>query len=114
MTHIKIVYKKRKALNPKLEDDGGWIDTINLYHIQNIKFGDESVYCKTTNNNTIDLIYFVHAVALNDAEAHRLLLDYRMKYFFDVCKKRKGNTTGMKALNFIRNLCTGNDSGLGG
>ena len=112
VTNIKIVYKKRKALNPKLEDDGGWIDTIDMYHVRNIEFGDESIYRKTTKNKTIDLICFVHAVALNDAEAHRLLLDYRMKYFFDVCKKRKGDTTGMKALNFVRNLCTGDYSGL--
>ena len=99
MTNIKIVYKKRKALAPKLKDDGGWINTINLYHIRNIKFGDESVYRKTTNNNTVDLICFIHAVELNNEESHLLLLEYRIKHFFDVCKKRKGNATGMNALN---------------
>lgn len=114
VTNIKIVYKKRKALAPKLKDDGGWIDTINLYHMRNIKFGDESVYRKTANNNTVDLIYFIHAVALSDEESFLPLLEYRMKYFFDVCKKRKGNATGMNALNFVHNLRTGDDFGLEG
>ena len=30
--NIAICYKKRKLVNPKLNDAGNWIDTIHIYH----------------------------------------------------------------------------------
>ena len=98
---------------PKLKDDGKWIDTIHTYHLRKIEYGDESLYRKTKSGNTIDLVAFVHAVPLNDAESFCPLLEYRIKYFFDVCKKRKTNATGMNVLKFVRDLSTGDHSGLG-
>ena len=112
-TNIKICHKKRKLMAPKLKDDGKWIDTIHTYHLRKIEYGDESLYRKTKSGNTIDLVAFVHAVPLNDAESFRPLLEYRIKYFFDVCKKRKTNATGMNVLKFVRDLSTGDHSGLG-
>ena len=77
------------------------------------EYGDESIYRKTSSNNTIDLISFVHVVPNDDAESFVELFEKRLKFFYDVCKKRKTNAIGMNALQFIQNLPTGDDAGLG-
>ena len=56
---------------------------------------------------------FVHAVPLDDMDSFEQLLTYRLKYFFDVCRKRKTNATWMNALKFIRDLPTRGASGTG-
>ena len=111
--NISICHKRRKLVNPKLNDDGDWIDTIHIYHVRKNEYGAESLYRKTNSNNTIDLIAFIHAVPLDDMESFDKLLTYRLKYFFDVCRKRRTNATGMNALQFIRDLPTGDTGGIG-
>ena len=111
--NIAICYKKRKLVNPTLKDVGNWIDTIHIYHMRKNEYGAESLYRKTNSNNTIDLIAFIHAVPLDDMESFEELLTYRLKYFFDVCRKRRTNATGMNALKFIRDLPTGDTGGTG-
>ncbi len=111
--NITICYKKRKAMNPKLKDTGSWINTIHQYHMRKAEYGEESLYRKTSSNHTIDLIAFVHAVPLNDMDSFESLLTYRLKYFFDVCRKRKTNATGLSVLKYVRNLPTGDGAGTG-
>ena len=111
---IKILLKKRKMVNPNLYDDGGWIDTIKCYHMRNDEYGEESVYRKTANNNTIDLLSFVHAIPKSEYESFRPKLEYRTKCFGHVCNaKGKSVAAGRNALKFVRNLRTGDHSGLG-
>ena len=49
----------------------------------------------------------------NDMDSFGELLTNRLKYFFDVCRKRKTNATGMNALKFICDLPTGDTGGTG-
>ena len=111
--NIAICHKKRKLTNPMLKDVGSWIDTIHIYHMRKNEYGAESLYRKTSNNNTIDLMAFIHAVPLDDMDSFGELLTHRLKYFFDVCRKRKTNATGMNALKFICDLPTGDTGGIG-
>ena len=111
--NITICHKKRKLTNPTLKDVGTWIDTIHIYHMRKNEYGAESLYRKTSNNNTIDLMAFIHAVPLDDMDSFEELLTHRLKYFFDVCRKRKTNATGMNALKFICDLPTGDTGGIG-
>ena len=77
------------------------------------EYGAESLYRKTNSNNTIDLMAFTHAVPLDDMDSFEELLTHRLKYVFDVCRKRKTNAMGMNALKFIRDLPTGDTGGIG-
>ena len=111
---IKILLKKRNMVNPNLDDDGGWIDTIKCYYMRNDEYGEESVYRKTANNNTIDLLSFIHAIPKSEYESFRPKLEYRTKCFHHVCNaKGKSIAAGRNALKFVRNLRTGDHSILG-
>ena len=103
--------KIRKVVNPTL--DGTWMDTISYYHMRDKEYGDESVWRRTSNNNTIDLVYFVDAVPIGEEESFESSLAAKIKFFFDVAKKRKTDVTGKAALNYALSLPTGAQSGLG-
>ena len=108
---FSVVHKKRMIMNPN--EDGAWIDTVSFIRVRDQEYGEESKWRKTTNGNTIDLIYFVHGVPIGEEETFGPLLEKRIKYFFDVSYKRKTNITGKAALNYVRNLPSGSTGGLG-
>ena len=58
-------------------------------------------------------MYFICTVPLNDEESFASELANKIKYFFDVTRKRKTDVTGQLALNYARNLPQGDDRGLG-
>jgi hypothetical protein len=103
--------KKRKVVNPK--EDGAWIDTVSDYHMRDKEYEDGSIWHRTSSGNTTDLVYFVHAVPIGEEESFGPLLAAKIKYFFDVSRKRNTNVTGKAALKFSLSLPTGATAGLG-
>ena len=77
------------------------------------EYGDESIWRKTSSGNTTDLVYFVHAVPIGEEESFGRSLAATLKYFYDVCCKRKTIVTGKAALNYTVSLPTGATGGLG-
>ena len=75
--------------------------------------GTKAFWCRISSGNTIDLVFFVHAVPVGEEESFGPLLAARTKYFFDVSCKRKSNITGKAALNYICDLPRGSTGGLG-
>ena len=109
---IQLLHKKRKALKPT--ENGDWIDTIGYFRCREKEYGDESKWYRTEKKgNTIDLIYFVHTVPMDNQESFEPLLAQKIKYFIDVTKKRKTNVTGRWAIEYACNLRTGKAAGLG-
>ena len=108
---IGVVNKKRKVLNPK--EDSTWIETISLINLRAIEFGEESLWLKTTNKNTVDVIQFIHAVPIGEEEEFLPTLKAKIKYFFDVTRKRKTNITGRLVLEYCIGLPQGRNGGLG-
>ena len=109
---FKALCKKHKLLSTHKDDDI-WIDTITSHHMCGKEYGDESIWRKTTNNHTIDLITFIHAVPVGEEKSFQPLLEYRMKYIFDACRKKKGDFTGQQVLQFVHDLPQGDTAGLG-
>ena len=95
---IDLAYKKRKLLNP--DEDGSWIQTITSINIRAVEFGEESIWFKTSSNNTVDVTQFIHAVPIGEEEDFLPTLKAKIKYFFDVTRKRKTNITGMLVLKY--------------
>jgi hypothetical protein len=108
---ITMANKKRKLLNPK--EDGTWIETISSFNLRAKEFGEESIWLKTSSGNTIDVIYFVHAVPIGEEDTFLPTLKAKIKYFFDVTRKRKTNATGRLALDYCIDLPQGRKGGLG-
>ena len=109
---LEMALQKRKALKPS--EDGTWIETVDYYKLRSKEYGDESIWFRSeVKQNTVDLMYFVHKVPLHDEESFKSELDRKIKYFFDVTKKRKTNMWGEMALNYARGLSTGDSRGLG-
>ena len=109
---LKLALKKRKVINPSENDD--WIETVAYYRMRDKEYGDENKWCRTEmKGNTIDLMYYIFSVSLNDEESFESELAKKIKYLFDVTRNRKTNATGQLALNYVRNLHKGNVSGLG-
>ena len=82
---IDLAYNKRKLLNPK--EDGTWIQTITSVNLRSVEFGDESHWLKTSSNNTVDVIQFIHAVPIGEEEDFLPTLKAKLKYFYDVTRK---------------------------
>ena len=76
-------------------------------------FREESIWHKTSLDNTVGVIYFVHAVPIGKEETFGPMLAVKIKYFFDVTRKRKTNTTGRLALDWYLYLPLGPRGGLG-
>ena len=103
--------KKRRVLNPK--EDSKWIETITSINLRGKEFGDDSLWLKTGNNNTIDVIQFIHAVPIGEEHTFLPTLNAKMKYFIDVTRKRKSNVTGKLVLDWCFDLPQGRTGGLG-
>ena len=52
--------------------------------------------------NTINLMYFVHKVPLDDEQLFKSELTRKINYFFDVTKTKKTDVWGRLALNYAR------------
>ena len=98
-------------MNPK--EDSDWIKTISLINLCAKEFGDESVWFRTGNKNTIDVVQFVHAVPIGEEDTFLPTLEAKNKYFFDVTRKRKTNATGKLVLEYCLDLPQGKEGGLG-
>ena len=61
---LKVALKKHKVVNSN--EDGAWIETISYYHMHDKVYGAESIWHRTSSNNTIALVYFVHAVLIGE------------------------------------------------
>ena len=109
---IIMANKKRKALNPK--EDSTWIETISSINLRAKEFGDESIWLKTGNGNTIDVIQFIHAVPIGEEETFLPALKAKIKYFFDVTRRWKTSATGRLVLDYCCDLPQGKKGGLGG
>ena len=58
------------------------METIACYRICDKEYGGESKWCRTEmKGNTIDLMYFIFAVPLNDKESFESELAKKIKYF---------------------------------
>ena len=65
-TLIKVALKKCKVVNPT--EDGEWIEIISFYHMHDQEFGEETIWHRTSLNNEIDLVYFVHSVPIYEED----------------------------------------------
>ena len=108
---IDLAYNKRKLLNPK--EDGTWIQTITSINLRSVEFGDESRWLKTSSNNTVDVIQFIHADPIGEEEDFLPTLKAKLKYFYDVTRKRKTNITGKLVLKYTIGRPQGRTGGLG-
>ena len=61
----------------------------------------------------IDLIYFLRMVPMDDQQYFYPLLTSKMKYFFNITRKRKTDVEGTIALTYASNICTRDSGGLG-
>ncbi len=95
---IDLAYKKRKLVNP--DEDGTWIQTITSINVRAVEFGEESLWFKTSSNNTVDVTQFIHAVPIGEEDDFLPNLKAKIKYFFDVTRKRKTNITGKLVLKY--------------
>ena len=109
-TLLKVALKKHKVLN--LKEDGNWIETVLFCGARHKEYREESIRRRTSSGNTIDLVLFVHAVPVGEEEYFAHLLAARIKYFFDVSRKRKSNITGKAALNYVCGLPRGSTGGI--
>ena len=78
------------------------------------EFGKESIWLKTSSGNTIDVMYFIHSVPIGEEHTFLSKLNAKIKYFFDVMRKRKTNTTGRLVLDYCKDLPESRKGGLGG
>jgi chemotaxis protein histidine kinase CheA len=108
---IALAHKQRKLVNPN--EDGSWIQSISSYNLRDKEFGEASSWLKTTNGNTIDVIYFIVSVPIGEANAFESTLKAQLKYFFDVTRKRKTHVTGRLVLDYCQDLPQGRKGGLG-
>ena len=109
---VTMAVSKRKLMYPG--DDDGWVETISSIHLRDKEYGEESKWRRTEGKgNTTDLMYFVYTVPLDDEASFEEDLTRKVKYFFDVSKKRKTDITGVMALSYARNLAQGDNGGLG-
>ena len=108
---ILLAHKKRKLLNPN--EDSSWIQSISSYNLRDKEFGDESRWLKTKNGNTIDVIYFIVSVPVDEANAFESTLKAQLKYFLDVTRKRKSTVIGRLVLDYCQDLRQGRKGGLG-
>ena len=103
--------KKQKALNCK--EDSDWIETISFIDLCDKEFGNESIWLKTGNKNIIDVIQLIHAAPIGEEDTSLPTLREKIKYFFDVTRKRKTNATGRLVLDYCLDLPQGKEGGLG-
>ena len=108
---IAVVNKKRKVTNPN--EDSTWIETISSINLRALEFGEESLWLKTSSKNTVDVTQFIHAIPIGEEEEFLPTLKAKIKYFFDVTRKRKTNITGRLVLEYCINLRQGRTAGLG-
>ena len=102
---------KRNILNPG--EDNGWAESISSFHIRDKEYGTDSKWRRTEGKgNTTDLTFFFYTVPLDDESTFEEGLTRKVKYFFDLMRKRKTDITGMMALKYARNLAQGDNGGL--
>ena len=111
---LMMALKRRKLLDPS--EDGTWIDTVDYYKMRSKEYGEESKWFRSpVRGNTVDLMYFVHKVPLDDEDSFTSELTRKINYFFDVTKTKKSDVWGRLALNYARGLQQpGNGRGLAG
>ena len=109
---IAMVYKKRKLLNP--DEDNTWIESISSFNLRAKEFGEASIWLKTSSGNTMDVMCFVLSVPIGEEHAFLPMLEAKIKYFFDVTRKRTTNTTGRLVLDYCQDLPQGRKGRLGG
>lgn len=109
---LKVALKKRKLVNPS--EDGDWMETVTYYRMRATEYGDESKWRRTeVKGNTIDLMHFIFTVPLNDEESFACELANKIKYFFDITRKRKTDVMKRLASKHVRNLSKGSNGALG-
>ena len=104
--------QRRKLVNPG--EDSTWVETISSLNLRAKEFGEASLWLKTSSGNTIDVIYFIHSVPIGEEHAFLSTLTDKIKYLFDVTRKRKTNVTVRLALDYCQDLPQGRKGGLGG
>ena len=58
------------------------METVDYYKMRSKEYGDESKWFRTEpKGNTVDLMYFVHKVPLDDEELFKSELTKKIKYF---------------------------------
>ena len=87
------------------------MEAVNYYKMRDKEYGDESKWFRTDKGNTIDLMYFVLKVPLDDEESFKSELDKKIKYFY-VTKTRKRDMWEKLTLDYARNTM-GDTRGLG-
>jgi len=85
---VNMAVTKRKILNPG--EDNGWAESISSFHIRDKEYGTDSKWRRTEGKgNTTDLTFFFYTVLLHDESTFEKGLTRKVKYFFDVIRKRK-------------------------
>ena len=58
------------------------METVNYYRMCDKEYGDESKWFRSeVKQNTVDLMYFVHKVPLDDEDSFKSELMRKIKYF---------------------------------